>query len=163
MLRLSYCDQSASGVCLSVHLSLKPAIIFQWNVTEMILRWWTFKILQRFEFHEELWHGNRKKKIFLAQTVIAIASSSGQNTSNYGPGVEIGPMLWSLRFYIEINKEIFKNLFVPISKDQSFHMWHVTSSSGPLLKCFNVFDFEHDWAYTLIGHGGIKPRSKVQV
>ena len=35
-----------------------------------------------------------------------IASSSGP-TSNYGPGVEIGPMLWVLRFHMKINKEIF--------------------------------------------------------
>ena len=27
-----------------------------------------------------------------------------QNTSNYGPGVEISPMLWVLGFHIEIIK-----------------------------------------------------------
>ena len=31
-----------------------------------------------------------------------------QNTSNYGPGVEISPMLWVLGFHIEITKEILK-------------------------------------------------------
>ena len=40
-----------------------------------------------------------------------------QNTSNYGPGVEISPMLWVLGFHIEIKKEIFKNLLVPNFKD----------------------------------------------
>ena len=39
-----------------------------------------------------------------------------QNTSHYGPGVEISPMLWGLRFDIEIKKEIFKNLLVPNRK-----------------------------------------------
>ena len=39
-----------------------------------------------------------------------------QNTSNYGPSVENGPMLWVLGFHIEIKKEIFKNLFVPNHK-----------------------------------------------
>ena len=39
-----------------------------------------------------------------------------QNTSNYGPGVEISHMLWGLGFHIEIKNEIFKNLLVPNSK-----------------------------------------------
>ena len=39
-----------------------------------------------------------------------------QNTSNYGPSVENGPMLWVLGFHIEIKKEIFKNLLVPNHK-----------------------------------------------
>ena len=47
-----------------------------------------------------------------------VASVSGPlpNTSNYGPGVEINPMLWVLGFHIEIKKEIFKNLLVPNRK-----------------------------------------------
>ena len=47
-----------------------------------------------------------------------VASSSAlyQNTSNYGPGVEISPMLWVLGFHIEIKKENFKNLLVPNRK-----------------------------------------------
>ena len=47
-----------------------------------------------------------------------VASSSGPlpNTSYHGPGVEISPMLWVLRFHIEIKKEIFKNLLVPNGK-----------------------------------------------
>ena len=36
-----------------------------------------------------------------------------QNTSNYGPGVEIGPMLWYLGIYIEIKREISKTFLVP--------------------------------------------------
>ena len=61
-------------------------------------------------------------KIFLSQTVWARAFIFGmyhhlvalyQSTSNYGPGVEISPMLLVLRFRIEIKKEIFKNLLVP--------------------------------------------------
>ena len=36
--------------------------------------------------------------------------------SNYGPGVEISPMLWVVGFHIEIKKEIFKNLLVPNRK-----------------------------------------------
>ena len=39
-----------------------------------------------------------------------------QNTSNYGPGVEISPMLWGLGFHIEIEKEIFKNRLIPNRK-----------------------------------------------
>ena len=62
-----------------------------------------------------------------------------QNTSNYGPGVEISPMLWVLRFHIEIKKEIFKDLLVPNHKSESFHIWHVASSSGPLPKYFNLW------------------------
>ena len=73
-------------------------------------------------------HGNWKKKtlkIFLSQTVRARAFIFGmyhhvvvsyQNTSNYGPGVEISPMLWGLRFHKEIKKEIFKNLLGPNHK-----------------------------------------------
>ena len=38
-----------------------------------------------------------------------------QNSSNYGPGVEISHMLWVLEFHIEMKKEIFKNLPVPNS------------------------------------------------
>ena len=64
-------------------------------------------------------------KIFLSPTVRARAFIFGmkhplvalyQNTSNNGPGVEISPMLWGLRFHIEIKKEIFKNLLVPNHK-----------------------------------------------
>ena len=64
-------------------------------------------------------------KIFLSQTVRARAFIFGmkhhlvalyQNTSNYGPGLEISPMLWVLEFHIEIKKEIFKNLLVPNRK-----------------------------------------------
>ena len=43
-----------------------------------------------------------------------VASSSG--ALDYGPGMEISPMLWDLGFYIEIKKEIFKNLLVPNPK-----------------------------------------------
>ena len=32
-----------------------------------------------------------------------------KNTSNYGPGVEISPILWVLGFQIEIKKEIFSS------------------------------------------------------
>ena len=35
---------------------------------------------------------------------------------NYGPGVEISPMLWVLGFHIEIKKNIFKNRLVPNRK-----------------------------------------------
>ena len=55
-----------------------------------------------------------------------------QNTSYYGPEVEISPMVWVLVFHIEIKKEIFKNLLVQHRKGWSFHIWHVASSSGPL-------------------------------
>ena len=49
-----------------------------------------------------------------------------QNTSNYGPGVEISPILWVLRFHKEIKKEVFKNLLVPNRKARAFifGMWH---------------------------------------
>ena len=72
-----------------------------------------------------------------------VASSSGlyQNTLNYGLGVEISPMLWVLGFYIEIKKEIFKNLLVPNRKGKSFDIWHVASSSGPLPK-FQIMALE---------------------
>ena len=55
-----------------------------------------------------------------------------QNTSNYGPGVEIKPMLWGLGFHIEIKKEIFENLLVQNCKSKSFDIWYVASSSRPL-------------------------------
>ena len=140
VLRMSYCDRSLSGVRPAVRPSvcehllkksspLKPAGRFQWNFTEMILGWCTFRKLQRFEFREELWLPWQPKektlKIFLSQTVRARAFIFGmkhylvalyQNTSNYGPGVQISPMLWVLGFLIEIKKEIFKNLFVPYRK-----------------------------------------------
>ena len=56
-------------------------------------------------------------KIFLSQTVRAGAFIFGmqhhlvtlyQNTSNYGPGAEISPMLWVFGFHIKIKKEILK-------------------------------------------------------
>ena len=70
VLRVSYCDWSVvrpsvcPSVCPSVRLSVhnykkssspKLTIRFQSNFTEMILRSCSFKILQRIEFHEELW------------------------------------------------------------------------------------------------------------
>ena len=84
VLRVSYCDRSLSGVRPSVREQLlknssplKPPNRFQWNFTEMILRWCTFKILQRFEFHGELWlpwqPREKTLKIFLSQTVRARA------------------------------------------------------------------------------------------
>ena len=63
----------------------------------------------------------RKNLKILSQTVRARAFIFGvkhhlmvlyQNTSNYGPGVEIGPMWWGLGFHVEMQKEIFKNLLV---------------------------------------------------
>ena len=54
-----------------------------------------------------------------------------QNTSNYSPGVEISPMLWGLGFHMEVKKEILKNL-VPNRTGESFDIWYVASSSGPL-------------------------------
>ena len=53
---------------------------------------------------------------------LLVASSSGPlpNTSNYGPGVEISPMLWVLGFHIDIKKEIFKNLLVPKVRARAF-------------------------------------------
>ena len=57
--------------------SLKPANRFQWNFTEMILGWCTFRKHQRYEFCEELWLPRQPKektlKIFLSQTVRARA------------------------------------------------------------------------------------------
>ena len=47
-----------------------------------------------------------------------------QNTSKYGPGVEIKPMLWGLGFHIEIEKENFENLLVP---NLCFDIWYVAS------------------------------------
>ena len=84
----------------------------------MFLGSWTFRILQRFEFHEELCYPGKPKektlKIFLSQAVRARDLIFGmhhhlvalyQNTSKYGPRVEISPVLWGLGFQIE--KEIF--------------------------------------------------------
>ena len=71
-----------------------------------------------------------------------------QNTSKYGTGVEIGPMLWVFRFHIAIKKEIFKNLLVQNLKGKSFH----------IMAC----NFEHDWTNTIIGHIGLEARSKVK-
>ena len=133
LLRMSYCDWSMSGVrpwrLLKISSPLKPANRFQWNFTKMILGWCTFRKVQRFEFHEELWllwqPKEKTLKIFLSQTVWARAFIFGmyhhlvvlyQNTSNYGPWVEISPMLWVLGFHIKIKKEFFKNLIVPNCK-----------------------------------------------
>ena len=144
VLRMSYCDRSLSGVrpsvCPSARLPVREQLLkkssplklanrFQWNFTEMILGWCTFRKFQRFKFHEELWLPWQPKektlKIFLSKTVRARAFIFGmyhylvalyQNTSNYGPGEEISPMLWVLGFHIEIKKEIFKNLLVPNRK-----------------------------------------------
>ena len=95
----------------------------------MILRSCSFKKLQRIEFHEELWlpwqQSEKTLKVFWSQTVRARVFIFRvyyhlvvlyQNTSNYGPGVEISPILWALGFHIEIKKEIFKNLLVPNHK-----------------------------------------------
>ena len=84
---------------------------------------------QRYEFREELWLSWQQKEkaleIFLSQSVKARGFILGmkhqlvalyQNTSNYGPGMEIHPMLWVLGFHIEIKKEIFINLLVPNCK-----------------------------------------------
>ena len=84
VLRMSYCDQSSSGVRPSVREQLlkkssplKRANRFQWNFTEMILGWCTVRMLQRYEFHEELWllwqPKEKTLKIFLSQTVRARA------------------------------------------------------------------------------------------
>ena len=67
-----------------------------------------------FGFHIEI-----KKEILkiLSQTVRAGVFIFGmqhhlvalyQNTSHYGPGAEISPMLWVFGFHIEIKKEILK-------------------------------------------------------
>ena len=72
-----------------------------------------------------------------------------QNTSNYGPGVEISPMLWGLGFHIEIKKEFFKNLLFPYGMGYSFHIWYVASSSGPLPK-YNVLQImAFEWKLVL--------------
>ena len=75
----------------------------------MIFAEYIFSILQRFEFHGELVLIAIKRKtyqFFLSQTVRASAFIFGmehdlvalyQNTSNYGLGVEISPMLWGLK------------------------------------------------------------------
>ena len=75
----SVCPCVCPSVCeqLLKKSSLKPANRFQWNFTEMILGWCTFRILQRYEFHEELWLPLQPKektlKIFLSQNVRARA------------------------------------------------------------------------------------------
>ena len=132
VLRMSYCDRSMTGVRPFVRPSvpeqllgkksspLKTAKRFQLNFTEMILGWCIFRKLQRFEFHEELWLPWQPKeiflKIFLSQTVRARAFIFSmyhhlvalyQNTSHYGPWVEISPVLWVLGFHIEIKKDFF--------------------------------------------------------
>ena len=74
VLEVRYCDWSV------VHLSVrnykkkisapKLTIRFELNFTEMILRSCSFKILQRIEFHEELWlpwqQSEKTLKIFLS-------------------------------------------------------------------------------------------------
>ena len=80
--RVSYCDWYVVRLSIrpSVHnykkkksSSSKLTIGFQSNFTEMILRPCYFKILQRIEFHEELWlpwqQSEKTLKIFLSQTV----------------------------------------------------------------------------------------------
>ena len=67
-------------------------------------------------------HGNCKKYLLVQNPeschIWHVASSSGAltKTSNYGPGVEVSPMLWGAEFDIEIKKESFNNLFVPNTK-----------------------------------------------
>ena len=162
MLRVSYCDRSMSGVhpcvCLSVNnylktsSPLKPANRFQWNFTDMVLGWCTFRKLQRFEFHEELrlpWQPKENTlKIFLSRTVRARAFIFGmwhhlvalyQNNSNYGPGVEISPMLWVHGISHRHKEGFFKNLLVPNCKGLSFHILHVASCRGALPKYFKLW------------------------
>ena len=55
---------------------------------------------------------------------------------NYGPGAEINHMLWGLGFHKEIKTEIFKNLLVSNCKGESFDIWYVAFSSGPLPSLF---------------------------
>ena len=124
VLRVSYCDLSVRPFTITKKKkssSPKLTIRFQQNFTKMILRSCSFKILQRFEFLEELWlpwqQSEKKKEIFLSQTVRARAFIFGmyhdlmmfyQKTSNYGPGVEISPVLWGLGFRIEIRRKFLK-------------------------------------------------------
>ena len=65
-----------------------------------------------------------------------------QNTSNYGPGVEISLMLLGLGFHKEIKREIFKNLIVPNSKI----FMYVASSSGLLLSLFIWYPLSQNWS-----------------
>ena len=67
VLRVSYCDRSVSGIRLSVNNYWKNLLLWNrpWNFTEMILGWFTFRILQRFEFREELWlPWQQKEKLY---------------------------------------------------------------------------------------------------
>ena len=114
---LSVVRLSVRPFTITKQSSPKLTIRFQSNFTEMILRSCSFKILHRIEFREELWlpwqQSEKTLKIFLSQTIRARVFIFGmknhlvalyQNTSNYGPGMEINPMLWGLRFHIEIRK-----------------------------------------------------------
>ena len=76
-LRLCVRPSSFREQLLKKSSPLKPANRFQWNFTEMILGWCTFRKLQRYEFCEELWLPWQPKektlKIFLPQTIRARA------------------------------------------------------------------------------------------
>ena len=69
-------------------------------------------------------------KVYLAQTVRARA---------LWPWYENWPYVLGSWFHREIKKEIFKHLLVPNCKGQSFHIWHVASSSGHLPKYFKLW------------------------
>ena len=85
-----------------------------------------------------------------------------QHTSNYGPGVEINPMLLGLRFHMETKKEMFKNPLVPNRMGQSFDIWYVASSSRPLLSLFIRYPLGQKWPRPG-GHniGAKKAKSKI--
>ena len=66
---------------------------------------------------------------------------------NYGPGVEISPLLWCLGFHIK--KEILKKLRVQNGKDYSFHIWHEALCTGPLPKYFKLQPCHGNWPYVV--------------
>jgi len=59
--------------------------------------------------------------------------------------VPVGCISRSRGQYIDFWNETFKNLLVWNNKAQSFYIWYITSSRGPLLKLFKLCPLGWNW------------------
>ena len=57
-----------------------------------------------------------------------------QNTSNYGPGVEISPMLWGLGFHIEIKETVRATALLFSMKHLLVDLYQVCTYDAPGVK-----------------------------
>ena len=147
---MSFCDRLMYVICaLSVSQqfvkkssSSEPPGKLTPNFTGMILGWPPFKIVQRNEFHSELWLPWQPKgktwEIFLSKTSRRRASVFGrwhhlmvlyQNCSNYTPGMK-RPHPGSPKFYMDLYWK--KNKKSSGLKPQDRGLWYLQHCLGVL-------------------------------